>query len=111
MWKIAPQQRHVVRVQIPTQSEEQREAEKRPDKQAHRQGVHERHSRLGGMEQQSTDQAKAACEANSGPRSDQSVFPASGGDEKSGVEQSAEGENAHGKGNDFAEIKKQIPAS
>jgi hypothetical protein len=63
------------------------------------------------MEKQSANQANAACKADSCQGSDQPIFPPRGGNEESGVQQSAERKNAHRKGDDFAEIKKRVPAS
>src|SRR5579859_445363 len=108
--KIAPKQRHVVHLQIPTQSKKEREAGDRPEKEAHRQGACERHLRLGEMEEQPAKQADAACETDSREGSNEAVFPARGRDEKGRVQQSAERENAHRKGNGFAEIEKQVSA-
>jgi len=111
MRKIAPKQRHIARIQIPTKSKQERVPGQRPDKQAHRQGARKRNPRLREMEEHSADQADAAGETDARHGSDQAILPARGGNEEGGIQQSAERENAHRKRNNFAEIEKRVKAS
>ena len=54
------------------------------------------------MEEQSADQADATGEADPRQGSDQAILSACGGDEKGRVQQGADREDAHHKGNGLA---------
>ena len=111
MRKIPPKQRHVIRVHIPSERKEKREAGNHPQKQAHRQRACNRHPRLRKMEQQSTDQAYAACKADPRQGSEQAIFPPRCRNEESRIQQNAQRQDAHQKRTGFAKIEKRVPTS
>ena len=63
------------------------------------------------MEEQAAEETEASGEANARDGRDQAVFPAGGGGEEGGIQQSAEGKKAEQEGYVFAQIEEQAPTS